>query len=108
MRSHGTTDYLPRVAAAWYTKGCRGAHVVLVTDDAENRKRAESEGNVHKVCSIAEYVRAIAKNPMLADKLKGSEDRFSKDKGDSKRFLFPEHFRDELYKNRSSRKTDSQ
>ena len=46
-----------------------------------------------QVCSIGEYVRAMTKNPMLADKLKGSEDKFSKDKdgGGDKRFLFPEH-----------------
>ena len=45
-----------------------------------------------QVCSIGEYVRAMTKNPMLADKLKGSEDKFSKEKdGGDKRFLFPEH-----------------
>ena len=46
-----------------------------------------------QVCSISEYVRAITKNPLLADKLKGSGDGFDKGKegGGGKRFLFPEH-----------------
>ena len=38
-----------------------------------------------QVCSIGEYVRAMTKNPMLADKLKGSEDKFSKDKDGGER-----------------------
>ena len=46
-----------------------------------------------QVCSIGEYVRAMTKNPMLADKLKGSEDKFSKDEDggggcEDMRFLF--------------------
>ena len=56
------------------------------------RKRAESEGGAHLVCTIGEYVRGITKNPMLADKLKGSGGGFDKGKdGSDKRFIFPEH-----------------
>ena len=33
----------------------------------------------------------MTKNPMLADKLKGSGDGFDKGKDSDKRFLFPEH-----------------
>ena len=47
-------DRAIRRAAAWYAGhaaaagGKEAARVVLVTDDAENRKKAESEGDVHQ------------------------------------------------------------
>ena len=55
-------DRAIRRAAAWYAgegRACSAGkeeeeggapRVVLVTDDAENRKRAENEGGVHQGC----------------------------------------------------------
>ncbi len=87
-------DRAIRAAARWYEKHAGGGGVVLLTDDADNRRLAKEEGGISGAYSVAEYVRAIKANPMLADKLRakgGDGGDCDGDVGANKRLLFAEH-----------------
>lgn len=59
-------DRAIRVTALWYMKEVPGIRILLLTNDAENRRRAKSEGIL--AASTREYAEARkATNPMLVD-----------------------------------------
>ena len=75
-------DRAIRRAAAWYAgegRACSAGkegkeeggapRVVLVTDDAENRKRAENEGGVHQGCYSVLSIRLLHAEPVENPKL---------------------------------------
>ncbi|KAJ6635843.1 Exosome complex exonuclease RRP44 [Pseudolycoriella hygida] len=64
-------DRAIRVATKWYDNHLketkRRVRAVLLTDDADNKRKALEEGIL--VCSAAEYVKSLTEHPTLQDKL---------------------------------------
>ncbi|KAI9098207.1 hypothetical protein DFS34DRAFT_102905 [Phlyctochytrium arcticum] len=78
-------DRAIRTAVQWYQKHS-GTTTVLVTDDAENRKRA-TKGGI-KAMSVREYVATITDHPEIVDMV-AAVDEENIDQED--RVFFPEH-----------------
>lgn len=92
--SNDRNDRAIRKATTWYENHLNKSHkeragqkirVVLLTDDADNRKKAEIEGIV--AYSVRDYIKSLTETPHLQDKLclkeYGSEQ--------SSKPLFPPH-----------------
>lgn len=68
-------DRAIRVATKWYDNHLSSSkkkqeekvRAILLTDDMENKRKAESEGLL--ACSVTDYVRAMTDHPQLQDKL---------------------------------------
>ncbi|KAM7290642.1 exosome complex exonuclease RRP44 [Ixodes scapularis] len=85
-------DRAIRVSVDWYMNHLNSrVDVVLLTNDEENRRKAEAEGI--KACTFSEYVRSLRDHPGLLDKLAKLElDGAAGEVGDKRKgFLFPEH-----------------
>ncbi|KAG0422372.1 hypothetical protein HPB47_001796, partial [Ixodes persulcatus] len=85
-------DRAIRVSVDWYMNHLNSrVDVVLLTNDEENRRKAEAEGI--KACTFSEYVRSLRDHPGLLDKLAKLElDGAASEAGDKRKgFLFPEH-----------------
>ncbi|XP_055377546.1 exosome complex exonuclease RRP44 [Condylostylus longicornis] len=88
-------DRAIRIATKWYDnhlKECQSheetkkvTRVVLLTDDADNRRKAVEEGIL--VASVEEYVQSLTEHPNLLDKISKKNYEFES----SKKSLFPPH-----------------
>ncbi|XP_062555669.1 exosome complex exonuclease RRP44 [Armigeres subalbatus] len=83
-------DRMIRRAAVWYGKHIRQedsknkVRVVVLTDDAENRRKAKEDGLL--VSSVADYVASLSAHPELRDKV------FNTEKWqDQSKIIFPSH-----------------
>lgn len=83
-------DRMIRRAAVWYGKHIKEedsgnkVRVVVLTDDAENRRKAKEDGLL--VSSVADYVTSLSGHPELRDKV------FSSEKWqDESKIIFPAH-----------------
>ena len=74
--SNDRNDRAIRTAVTWYEnhlnksakeRNGRKIRVLLLTDDAENRKKAEAEGIL--TFSVRDYVKSLTETPYLQDKL---------------------------------------
>lgn len=75
--SNDRNDRAIRKAAVWYQnhlnksvkerKGGKKIKIVLLTDDADNRKKADSDGII--AFSVRDYVKSLTETPNLEDKL---------------------------------------
>ncbi|KAJ8003405.1 hypothetical protein DPEC_G00147980 [Dallia pectoralis] len=83
-------DRAIRVSTRWYSdhlKKAEGLRVVLLTNDRENKDKAEASGLLTYRCE--EYVKSLIANPELVDRLALTDN----DKNDitTSKVLFPEH-----------------
>ncbi|KAI9354526.1 hypothetical protein DFJ73DRAFT_624014 [Zopfochytrium polystomum] len=80
-------DRAIRTACKWYSDhAIPGIQIVLMTDDADNRRKAALLGLT--AVSVREYVEAMTQYPELVDMIAAPEE----DDGDSgKKFSYPEH-----------------
>lgn len=78
--SNDRNDRAIRMAATWYNKHLKKSqkdssaediHVILLTDDADNRKKAKAEGII--TYSVRDYVKSLTDTPFLQDKLSSKE-----------------------------------
>lgn len=92
--SNDRNDRAIRKAVTWYEnhlnksakeRNGRKVKVLLLTDDAENRKKAEAEGIT--AFSVGDYVRSLTESPYLQDKLSLKE--YSNEKSSNP--LYPPH-----------------
>lgn len=74
--SNDRNDRAIRKAATWYNNHLHKSHkerdgkkikIVLLTDDADNRKKAENDGLV--AYSVRDYIQSLTETPFLQDKL---------------------------------------
>ncbi|KAM9365783.1 exosome complex exonuclease RRP44 [Pholidichthys leucotaenia] len=93
-RANDRNDRAIRVAAKWYSEHLKtsmsnpeGLKVVLLTNDQENKQKAEDSGLLVYRCE--EYVKGLIANPELVDRLALSSD--SRKEITSSKVLFPEH-----------------
>ncbi|CAB1443589.1 unnamed protein product [Pleuronectes platessa] len=87
-------DRAIRVAAKWYSQHLKkleseteGLKVVLLTNDQDNKRKAEEIGLLAYKCE--EYIKSLIANPELVDRLALSND--DKNEITNSRVLFPEH-----------------
>ncbi|XP_041376230.1 exosome complex exonuclease RRP44-like [Gigantopelta aegis] len=89
--SNDRNDRAIREACRWYGKHLHDngntMQVVLLTNDADNRKKARDEGIT--VFTIEEYVKSLKSNPGLIDKLARSDKGMSIESHGKN--LYPEH-----------------
>ncbi|XP_035027887.1 exosome complex exonuclease RRP44 [Hippoglossus stenolepis] len=87
-------DRAIRVAAKWYSQHLKklesetdGLKVVLLTNDQDNKRKAEESGLLAYKCE--EYIKSLIANPELVDRLALSND--DKNEITNSRVIFPEH-----------------
>ncbi|KAI8616572.1 hypothetical protein BC830DRAFT_1063292 [Chytriomyces sp. MP71] len=82
-------DRAIRTACAWYAKHIpAGVSVVLLTDDADNRRKAKADYGLFSF-SVREYVEGMSAFPELVDMISSSNEDDAD--GFGKKFTYPEH-----------------